>query len=108
MIVLLISLCGIAYSIGYYMRLSALSKMKAADTQIYKQILADHADSWIEKGWTGPSHMAIHCRLHKHLVRNGANYFSKYGWISYRILVWATIISFLVIVPMVLIKLSAA
>lgn len=87
------------------MRNSALSKIKGSDTNAYKQILADRTESWIERGWTGPSDMAIHCRLHKHIVRNRTNYFSRLGWVSYRISVWATITLVVVLIPVVLAKL---
>jgi len=104
MIIGLILLCGITYSIGYYMRISVLSKMRTNDIQTYKQILGDHTESWIERGWQGPSDIAIHWRLHKYIGSHGKSYFSRTSWIAYRVSVWAAVVLFFVLLPVVLIK----
>lgn len=95
----LTSLCVIAYSIGFYIRNSVLYKIKANDIQTYKQILGDHPESGIESGWESPSDMSAHCGLHKYISSHGINYLSRPAWITYRISVWFTVISFVVVCP---------
>lgn len=86
---------------GWLIRRRIFVKIKRVNEVLYREILANCPESWIERHGVGRlSDAGIDWRLHKAIYkRSDPEVIGKMVWIVYLILTWITLISFVLVWP---------